>query len=176
MSVDVAEISALAVRVHATAVEKGFWDFERNKGEMLMLVSSELAEALEAHRAGRPGFYIEYAKPEGVVVELADVIIRCLDTLAFSYNSSVGALVERSRKIQSHGGGMYKLTDNFGENLLSITAVLIRARINPAWLADVIVMCERLTEAVYPDDKIWDSVYLKMDYNNTRPHMHGKAY
>lgn len=33
--------------------EKGFWDQERNIGELLMLVTSELAEALEAHRKGR---------------------------------------------------------------------------------------------------------------------------
>lgn len=33
--------------------EKGFWDNERNIGELLMLVTSELAEALEAHRKGK---------------------------------------------------------------------------------------------------------------------------
>jgi NTP pyrophosphatase (non-canonical NTP hydrolase) len=33
--------------------EKGFWDQERNIGELLMLVTTELAEALEAHRKGR---------------------------------------------------------------------------------------------------------------------------
>lgn len=32
---------------------KGFWDNERNVGEMLMLVTSELGEAMEAHRSGR---------------------------------------------------------------------------------------------------------------------------
>src|SRR5574343_116152 len=32
---------------------KGFWDNERNVGELLMLVVSELGEAMEAHRKGR---------------------------------------------------------------------------------------------------------------------------
>ncbi len=32
---------------------KGFWDKERNVGELLMLVTSELGEAMEAHRKGR---------------------------------------------------------------------------------------------------------------------------
>jgi NTP pyrophosphatase (non-canonical NTP hydrolase) len=32
--------------------EKGFWDKERNVGEMLMLVVSELGEAMESHRIG----------------------------------------------------------------------------------------------------------------------------
>lgn len=33
--------------------EKGFWDNDRNVGELLMLVTSELGEAMEAHRKGR---------------------------------------------------------------------------------------------------------------------------
>lgn len=33
--------------------EKGFWDNERNVGELLMLVTSELGEAMEAHRKGK---------------------------------------------------------------------------------------------------------------------------
>lgn len=32
---------------------KGFWDNEKNIGELLMLVTSELGEAMEAHRKGR---------------------------------------------------------------------------------------------------------------------------
>ena len=32
---------------------KGFWDNERNVGELLMLVTSELGEAMEAHRKGK---------------------------------------------------------------------------------------------------------------------------
>lgn len=32
---------------------KGFWDKERNVGELLMLVTSELGEAMEAHRKGK---------------------------------------------------------------------------------------------------------------------------
>lgn len=177
MKADVSEISTLALKVHATAKAKGFWDVDRNRGEMLMLVSSELAEALEEHRDNKGTFYFDEvsAKPEGIVVELADAVIRCLDTLGHSYNGSAGALVERSRKMQSHNAGLYKLTDNFGENLLAVTAILIRAKINVAWLADVIVMCERLSDSLNAES-IWDVIDLKMAYNDTRPHKHGKAY
>ncbi len=35
---------------HSTAREKGFWDSPRNIGELLMLIVSELGEALEANR------------------------------------------------------------------------------------------------------------------------------
>lgn len=40
----------LIEKAHSVAKEKGFWDEERNVPEMLMLVVSELSEALEALR------------------------------------------------------------------------------------------------------------------------------
>jgi NTP pyrophosphatase (non-canonical NTP hydrolase) len=40
----------LIKRAHQVAKDKGFWETERNVPEMLMLVVSELAEALEALR------------------------------------------------------------------------------------------------------------------------------
>lgn len=50
-------LNSLAASVHMTAVDKGFWDTERNFGEMVALMHSELSEALEEHRAGRPTVY-----------------------------------------------------------------------------------------------------------------------
>ena len=38
---------------HKIAKSKGFWDNPRNVGEMLMLITSELGEAMEAHRKGK---------------------------------------------------------------------------------------------------------------------------
>jgi NTP pyrophosphatase (non-canonical NTP hydrolase) len=64
--------------VHRTAVEHGWWDRERPIGEVLMLIVTELAEAMEAYRDGTrasekaPAF----SKLEE---ELADAIIRILD-------------------------------------------------------------------------------------------------
>ena len=51
----------LIAKAHQTAKDKGFWEEEkRNKPEMLMLIVSELAEALEALRKNH------YAKQEVV--------------------------------------------------------------------------------------------------------------
>ena len=55
---------------HQTAVEKGFWDKERNMGEALMLIVTELAEAMEAHRT---------QDDENFKEELADTFIRLFD-------------------------------------------------------------------------------------------------
>ena len=40
-------------QAHDNAVEKGFWDQKREIGTLLMLIVSELGEALEAHRKDR---------------------------------------------------------------------------------------------------------------------------
>jgi hypothetical protein len=69
-----------ARRVHEIAVQHGWWDGEdRNDGEMIALMHRELSEALEALRAGNPP---DDKVPEfsGVEVELADCIIRIMDT------------------------------------------------------------------------------------------------
>ncbi len=55
---------------HSIAVEKGFWEKERNIGEALMLIVTELAEAMEAHRISDQANFKE---------ELADSFIRLMD-------------------------------------------------------------------------------------------------
>lgn len=60
---------------HSSAREKGFWDNERNVGEMLMLVVSELGEAIEAHRKGDMGL----ERKDTFEDELADTAIRLFD-------------------------------------------------------------------------------------------------
>lgn len=46
-------MNKLAREIHEISISKGFWDKERNMGELLMLCVSELSEALEADRKGR---------------------------------------------------------------------------------------------------------------------------
>lgn len=46
-------LNELAKRIHADQVEKGFYKDERQIGTLLMLIVSELSEALEADRKGR---------------------------------------------------------------------------------------------------------------------------
>lgn len=63
-------ISDLIRVAHANAAAHGFWDEEREVGTLLMLIVSELGEALEAHRND---------DMENFAEELADVAIRLAD-------------------------------------------------------------------------------------------------
>ncbi len=93
-------ISELSQEIHANARSKGFWDNERNVGEILMLIVSELSEAMEADRKGiyatelphsdkikalslDPGAFKVWYKAVvkgSFEEEIADAIIRLLDT------------------------------------------------------------------------------------------------
>lgn len=63
-------LSEMTKRCHEIAVSKGFWDQERNIGEALMLIVTELAEAMEAHR---------HQDQENFKEEIADTFIRLFD-------------------------------------------------------------------------------------------------
>lgn len=53
MNILVAGLNDSAKLIHEQNKAKGFWDSERNVGELLMLVTSELGEGMEAHRKGK---------------------------------------------------------------------------------------------------------------------------
>jgi NTP pyrophosphatase (non-canonical NTP hydrolase) len=56
---------------HSVAKTKGWWEDERNDGELIALMHSELSEALEAMR--------NHGKKEALAEELADCCIRIFD-------------------------------------------------------------------------------------------------
>jgi hypothetical protein len=90
-------IVELVKAAHENAVNKGWWTEERTYGELIVLMQSEVSEALEDHRngldanltwyekmvngelLGRGMFVDETWKPCGIPSELADIIIRIFD-------------------------------------------------------------------------------------------------
>ena len=87
---------------HTTAINAGWYrdpetgaPKERNFGEVVALMHSELSEALEAHRKGLMDKHLPHRN--AIEVEFADCIIRILDTAAALGLDVPGALIEKDR-------------------------------------------------------------------------------
>ena len=93
-------INELSKEIHKNNRAKGFYDSEKNIGEMLALIHSEVSEALESDRKGREcGYNIQVVNgwtsdddfkesftenvKDTFEDELADVMIRVMDLAAF---------------------------------------------------------------------------------------------
>lgn len=89
-------LNELARLCHQVAVEKGFWDTERNLGEALMLIVTELAEGMEAYRRQDDANFRE---------ELADTFIRLLDLCG---GLKIDIEGEIAKKYEKNKGRPYK--------------------------------------------------------------------
>ena len=102
--IDLLDYKALQAMVREftrNAKAKGFWKRLRKSREAaiperLMLIVSELAEALEEHRnhhAPKEIYYGSEGKPEGIPIELADALIRILN-LCGEHDIDIGEAVK----------------------------------------------------------------------------------
>ena len=91
-------LNGLAAAVHAANIK--WWQdvetglpIERNKGELLCLIHSEISEAMEGERKGLMDDHLPHRRM--AEVELADAVIRILDYAGgFGYDIE-GALFEK---------------------------------------------------------------------------------
>lgn len=104
---------------HKMAREKGWWDCpvltngqiaDRNNGELIALMHSELSECLEALRHDNPPSE-HIPNFSGAEEELADVIIRIMD-FAIARNLDVGRAIAykmrfNAKREHKHGGKIF---------------------------------------------------------------------
>ena len=92
-------INELSKRIHEVNVKNGFYEDEKNIGEMLCLIHSEVSEALECDRKDKYASHsyrsqfrdndedfkanFELAIKDTFEDELADIMIRVMDLAAF---------------------------------------------------------------------------------------------
>jgi len=177
------DLNVLAAEVHAAAKAKGFWDAP-NDGEKLMLIISELSEALEAHRSGRFS-RADFEKLDGLPDEgyqeifrlcvkdtfedeLADVVIRILD-----YCGAKGYSLPKLKDFDvSHNKVK---AENVGALFFGATGCIVDQEGDSGWWAyEVIQVLSTYASAMNID--LWKHIELKLKYNASRPHKHGKAY
>lgn len=80
------DLRELIKKSHETAKSKGWWDNPRSIEWLILLMKSEISEALEDFRAGKAvneTWYEESGKVCGIPSEIADVIIRVADFCGF---------------------------------------------------------------------------------------------
>ena len=184
---------------HERAKDKGFWDAPHSIGHHLMLAFGELHEAIEADRLGKwAKLTLEQIKElrvlkdaafaqaflrmvkDSVEDEISDAVIRLLDLL--------GWLLYRKHTIEllteSDLNRVFAVLDTTRPDE-ELTHLLLRivAETSGYWrlglLRDkgilyAIKSLEQLSDHLGID--LMTHIELKIRYNSTRPHLHGKKY
>jgi NTP pyrophosphatase (non-canonical NTP hydrolase) len=104
-------LSQIIIQSYRIAHEKGWHSPSKTFVESVMLIVTELSEAVEEYRAGRDErelYYGEDGKPEGIPAELADAVIRIADLVGALDIDLEQAIVEKMAYNQTrpfrHGG------------------------------------------------------------------------
>lgn len=178
------DLDLLAAEAHANAVAHGFYD-DPDPDRLFALMHAELSEAIEAERDGAPicetveDFDGSYHGKAGICVELADYVLRLLDYAAYRGFAFAGPTpnVPTYEELPRLVNALHDLTCD----LCRASLVLGGQGMQKAWNTTELWIIRASIEHVrlFLDEKgvdLWEVVREKMEYNKTRPYMHGKLY
>lgn len=145
-------LNELGQRFHEDAKAKGFWDKERNPAEVLMLIVSKAAEALEEIRAGHG----------------LNEAMTTWHSTPYSHHLR-GEVTMTSQGSFFHYGTPHQrqVTDEDYKN----AGFLAKPEGVPSEMADIIIRTLEACAAWGID--IEEALWLKVEYNRQRGHMNG---
>ena len=186
-------------KAYENAKAKGFYKPDLDINQALMLIITEMGEAIQASRHNRHGSidgyntYLEVSDEhvayeeslEGTVEsEFADITLRIISLLGWYDSQNTICLMNDTELKKTEE--FHKVEFEHGNYCLPTAMYLIITRItyfpfscSPAWmntlrLQDILVQVFALAHAEGID--ILEHIKLKMQYNESRPYLHGCLY
>lgn len=179
---------------HRNAVEHGWHETPVDLDTAVLLMHSEISEACEEYRAGRPitetyfrqsGVDASPGKPEGFPSELADVVIRIMDYCGLM-NFDMVAFILNATYVGHYLEG--KGDPTFLE--IQEATCVADCREPRSVVQTLLMMHQQLSQTMRPSDlcrvllhimgychlqkiNLEETMRLKMAYNRTRPYRHG---
>lgn len=185
-------------KAYDNAKAKGFYKPNLDINQALMLIITEMGEAIQAHRNNRHGSIEDYNKWLGVSEEqayeeslegtveseFADVALRIMSLLGWYNSQNIICLMNDTELKKAEE--FHKVDFEHGSYSLPTAMYLIITRItyfpfscSPAWmntirLQDILMQVFVLAHAEGID--LVEHIKLKMQYNESRPYLHGCLY
>lgn len=187
-------------KIHITAVEHGWWDKERPLEEVIALMHSELSEALEEYRNGKPLIY--YPCNAGGVCD-DEIKPNSCDSRSYNPENPGAPCSAKSKKPEGIAIGLadvvIRILDFCGHKDIDIAEILMERRAGNDTLTfpELIAECHSLISGAYKFRKfsrpyyfaecvslidfwleenggnLMEAMKLKHEYNKTRPYRHG---
>ena len=198
-------LNSLAQQIFEDNQKKGFWTFDRSNAQLLVLIQSEMFEALEAERkstyakerincqqkigtAEFQQFFKENIK-DSLEDELADTVIRILDMCGGRKVdlSSIYLIPNLRSWTQENDSLSLMPTEKYSLAAIVLEFSYLISRLlqqtaNTTCPEQVLakgasqLLLFVLSVAQHYQVRIWEHVELKLAYNRSRAHKHGKKY
>ena len=184
------DIKELSRRAYNTAKKNGFHDEEHPLSHYLMLVLTELSEAVNANRKGWFAQYSAFnlnintpqVNPEEhwkicfetfikdtVEDELADAFIRIFDIFG-KYEDEIGDINNEIANRYLFSDEKLDDIDEFTSQVMEVVLAITKEKNLPLAMKSLILIARH-----YDIDLFW-FIEQKMKYNEMRPYKHGCAY